>query len=54
MARMTYNPEDIPVVARTKFLANVHVLGVVSSKGNSCHLISLKKGKHKKKCICMF
>jgi len=54
MVRMTYNPEDIPVVARTKFPANVHVPGVVSSKGNSCHLISLKKGKHKKKCICMF
>jgi len=31
---LDYNSEDIPIVARTKFLANVHVLGIVSSESD--------------------
>ncbi|KAG8235295.1 hypothetical protein J437_LFUL014933 [Ladona fulva] len=27
-------PKDVPIVAKTKFPANVHVLGVVSSEGD--------------------
>ena len=38
-----YNSEDVPVVTRTKFMANVHVLGVVSSEDMPPY--SLKKGK---------
>jgi len=29
-----YNPEDVPVVARTKFPTNVHMLDVVSSESD--------------------
>ncbi|XP_018364731.1 PREDICTED: uncharacterized protein LOC108762295, partial [Trachymyrmex cornetzi] len=29
---LAHNPEDVPIGARTKFPANVHVLGVVSSE----------------------
>jgi len=31
---LAHNPEDVPIIARTKCPANVHVLGVVSSKGD--------------------
>jgi len=31
---LDYNSEDIPIVARTKFLANVHMLGIVSSESD--------------------
>lgn len=31
---LAHNPEDVPVVARTKFPASVYVLGVVSSEGD--------------------
>jgi len=31
---LAHDPEDVPIVARTKFPASVHVLGVVSSEGD--------------------
>jgi len=31
---LTHNPESVPIITRTKCPANVHVLGVVSSKGD--------------------
>ncbi|CAK9829643.1 Transposable element Tcb1 transposase [Anthophora retusa] len=31
---LAHDPEDIPIVSRTKFPANVHVLSVVSSEGD--------------------
>ncbi|XP_019886946.2 uncharacterized protein LOC109610920 [Ooceraea biroi] len=31
---LAHNPEDIPVVGKTKFPANIHVLSVVSSEGD--------------------
>jgi len=31
---LTHDPEDVPIIARTKCPANVHVLGVVSSEGD--------------------
>ncbi|EFN62830.1 hypothetical protein EAG_00300, partial [Camponotus floridanus] len=31
---LAHDPEDVPVIARTKCPANVHVLGVVSSEGD--------------------
>jgi len=29
---LAHDPKDVPIIARTKCLANVHVLGVVSSE----------------------
>jgi len=31
---LAHDPEDVPIVSRTKFPANVHVLSVVSSEGD--------------------
>lgn len=32
---LAHDPEDVPIIARTKFPASVHVLDVVSSKGHA-------------------
>ncbi|KYM94327.1 hypothetical protein ALC62_15046, partial [Cyphomyrmex costatus] len=44
---LAYYPEDVPVVARTKFAVNVHVLGVVSSEGDVMPPHFFKKGETK-------
>lgn len=40
------DPEDVPVVSRTKFPANVHVLGVVSSEGDVMPPHFFQKGEN--------
>jgi len=40
-----YNPEDAPIVAKTKFPVNVHVLGVVSSEGDVMSPYFFKEGE---------
>lgn len=42
---LAYDPDDVPVVARTKFPTNVHVLSVVSSEGNVMSPHFFKKGE---------
>ncbi|RLU25090.1 hypothetical protein DMN91_003182 [Ooceraea biroi] len=36
---LAHNPEDIPVVGKTKFPANIHVLSVVSKRHNFTVLV---------------
>jgi len=51
MTRLQY----VPIVVRTKFPANVHVLGVVSSESNVMPPNFFKKKEIvTKKCICDF
>lgn len=42
---LAHDPEDVPVVARTKFPASVHVLSVVSSEGDVMPPHFFKKGE---------
>ncbi|XP_011707025.1 PREDICTED: uncharacterized protein LOC105462195 [Wasmannia auropunctata] len=42
---LAHNPEDVPI-ARTKFPANVHVLGVVSSEGDVMSPYFFNKGEN--------
>lgn len=42
---LAHNPEDVPVVGKTKFPASVHVLSVVSSEGDVMPPYFFKKGQ---------
>jgi len=47
-----YDPEDVPIIARTKCPTNVHVLGVVSSKDDVMppHFFAKIRKRSLKKC----